>query len=136
MNPIYSPGDEITEGSLYRRVHPGPGCFPRGLDALPSNNKPDDPGISAYLVGVVTEEQVLAGHDGYALVEIDVVTLRNAQFRAVYAPKAEEGELGRGHVMINGDFRQSNCRALARACRLVRAGDPTKLRGSESVRGQ
>jgi hypothetical protein len=133
--PEYQDGDSIETGALYRRVPPSGGYFPRGLQDLPSNqafrlNRPDDPGISAYLVGEATQEQVLRGHDGYALLEISVEKVAEAGFTVTYRPKAGPDE--RGHVMIYGNFSQGNCRKLARTCSLIVPGDPSKIGGPMS----
>lgn len=120
----YRPGDEVSSGSLYRRAPPD--HFPRGVNEPPSkqvfapNRRRGDSGSSAYLTALTTQEQVLAGHETYGLVEIDVDQVVALGFRVEYSPKPEEPGSGMGHVMIYGDFRASKLKGLRDASRIVR----------------
>lgn len=133
----YGRGNSIITGSLYRRVPPDAGCFPRGVDQLPSRQafepKRGDPGISAYLVEETTEDLVLAGHEGFALVEIAVENVTSRGFTVTYEPK--DGEIP-GHVLVAGPFSSSNCKALSQSCRVRQPGDPVLWRERLAAKGR
>jgi hypothetical protein len=121
----YTPGQEIVSGRLYRRVFPDQGNFPRGFDARPSRqaferNRKTDPGISASLADVVTMDEVLAGHEGFALVALEVETATNAGFKVTFDPTPDD----KGHVLISGPFSRQNCKKLSSECEVVRPGNP------------
>lgn len=126
------PGAQILAGKLYRRVPPDPGNFPRGLDAKPSRQafEPDagSDAVSAYLADEVSEEDVLAGNEGFAIVEIDAEIVTAAGFVITYRP-----EEGKGHVNITGQFSGSNRKKLSSNCELKRRGDPTVVAWAKHV---
>jgi hypothetical protein len=123
--------DLIVAGKLYRRVYPDRGHFPRGVDQPPSTQafevKSGDPGVSVYLADFVTEDDVMDGHDGFALISVQaevVVGLEGFSIR--YEPK--EGERpGKGHSMIYGPSAPSKRREISRASVVLRPGDLTRL---------
>jgi hypothetical protein len=118
----YKPGDQILAGKLYRRVPPDSGNFPRGLDAKPSRQafQPEAGfnAISAYLAAEASEEDVLEGNQGFAIIEIDAETVTAAGFVVTYRP-----EEGNGHVNITGTFSGGNRKKLSSNCEVKRRGD-------------
>src|SRR2546428_1057021 len=98
--------DPVTTGKLYRRIYPDRGTFPRGFDKPPSTQafeaKTGDPGVSVYLADLVTEDDVMDGHDGFALVSVGAeVIVKLEGFSIKYEPKHDERP-GKGHSMIYG----------------------------------
>jgi hypothetical protein len=121
LAPPRSPGDEIHEGTLLRRVPPDNACFPHGVASKPSNSayrpKSEDEGISAFLEEMITREQVLAGHPGFALISISVIDVVALGFTVRYNPPPL------GHVLITGGFTHSKRRQLSACSAVVVAGD-------------
>jgi hypothetical protein len=124
---VPQPNDPIVTGRLLRRVYPDRGHFPRGLDQAPSTQafepKSGDPGVSVYLADLVSEDDVMDGHEGFALISVEaeiVVSLEGFSIR--YEPKQDERP-GNGHAMIYGPSAPSKRRQIARASVVRRPGD-------------
>jgi hypothetical protein len=125
--------DPIVAGKLLRRVYPDVGHFPRGFDHPPSTQafvaKSGDPGVSVYLADLVMEDDVMDGHDGFALISVEAEVIVGLEgFSIRYEPKDDERP-GKGHAMIYGPGAPSKRRQIARASVVLRPGDLTRLGG-------
>lgn len=97
----YKEGDEVPSGALYRRIYPHRDYFkpppenrPSSLNFLPDSNETN---LSLYRAAEVTPSEVLTGHDGFGLLEIDAETLWALGVRVIYLPSK-----GKGHVGVFG----------------------------------
>jgi hypothetical protein len=117
-----SPGEEILQGLLLRRVPPDNACFPNGIGTQPSNSayrtKQEDEGISAFLAEMTRQQEALAGHPGFALIAITAENVTALGFRVVYDPPPP------GHVLIKGDFTKAKRRLLCARSVVVEPGNP------------
>ena len=90
----YKDGDEVRSGALYRRIFPHRDFFkdgrPTSLNFLPDRGEPS---LSLYRAAEVSPSDVLTGHDGFGLLEIDAEVLWAIGCRVIY-----EGSIDKGHV--------------------------------------
>ena len=97
----YQPGEEITEGTLYRRIPPGKTNYysEKKQRATSFNFIPDrgEEVLSMHLADRTTPEQIRAAYPRAGLFEIAVDVLRAAGLRVTYEPAH-----GADHVWVHG----------------------------------
>lgn len=99
--PAYRDGDEVRSGPLYRRIYPHRNYFkpppesrPTSLNFLPDRGEEY---VSMFMAAETTPSEVLEGHEGFGLLQIDAETLWGLGKRVIYQP-----EFGKGHVGVWG----------------------------------
>lgn len=86
-------GDEVHSGILYRRIFPHSFYYkakdnpprPTSVNFLPDSGP--DPSVSMYRAAETTPSEVLEGHDGFGLLEIDAEKLWGLGKRVTYEPQ-------------------------------------------------
>ena len=97
----YKEGDEVHSGVLYRRIFPHRDYYrdkdnpprPTSVNFLPDGGP--DPSVSMYRAAETTPSEVLEGHDGFGILEIDAEIFWGIGKRVTYEPKH-----GKGHVAV------------------------------------
>lgn len=91
----YKDGDEVHSGALYRRIFPHRDYFKDGR-ATSLNFLPDrgETSLSLYRVAETTPSDVLTGHDGFGLLEIDAEVLWALGVRVIYQGSRDKGHVG------------------------------------------
>ncbi len=97
----YNDGDEVVAGALYRRIYPSGNYFkpppenrPTSLNFLPDTGEEY---VSMFRAAETTPSEVLEGHEGFGLLEIDAEVLWALGKRVIYQPA-----YGKGHVGVRG----------------------------------
>lgn len=125
--------DLVDDDEVWRRIPPLKIVFDANLMAFrpAKDNFVDNPTsqtpMSCYLARKCNDPlQVLAGHEGFALVAIKVETLRSCNLRVLDAPR---NHLPPGHVHVVGDKPKQVQKKIARECRwVVEPSDEMKAR--------
>ncbi len=123
--PTYEVGKEITAGRLYRLVpnwegyweserhQPSPRAFRRGAE---------DTGVSAYIDGPMTRDELERRFPEYAICEMSIEALRQAEMRVIYDGAADQP----AHVLILG-VTKSKTKLLARSlAKVIKDPGPMK----------
>jgi hypothetical protein len=93
-------GDEVHSGILYRWIYPHSHYYkakdnpprPSSVVFLPDGGT--DPSVSMFRAAETTPSEVLEGHEGYGLLEIDAEKLWALGKRVTYEPKHGKGHVG------------------------------------------
>jgi uncharacterized protein (DUF952 family) len=113
------PGDTVESGTLLRRIYPHPNYYDPGQGRVTRqvfDMKKGDEHLSMALKVLTSHDELLRGHDGFGLCEIDVATLLGENLRIRYEPSDQEGI---AHVSVRGNLGEGVRRRLARRARVV-----------------
>lgn len=115
--PVHVPGQVITRGKLYRRIYPHPNYYAHGkVTSQAFDRRRGDDHLSMALASLTTPEELLIGHDGYGVLEIDVADLTAERLEVRFDPSEEEGP---AHVQIRGELPRSVRKKLASQAHVV-----------------
>lgn len=115
--PIHAPGDLITSGKIYRRIYPHQNYYAHGkVTSQAFDRRRGDDHLSMALASLTTPEELLIGHDGYGVLEIDIADLIAEGLEVRFDPSEEEGP---AHVQVRGELTRSVRKKLASRAHVV-----------------
>ncbi len=114
--PQYSPGQPITTGKLYPRIFPHPAYYQNGKVTSQAFDRKHDDHLSMALADLTSPLELLAGHEGFGIFEIDVVGILAEGLEVRFDPSERKG---RAHVQVRGNLPGSVRRRLARRSRVL-----------------
>jgi hypothetical protein len=121
----YQPGQTITAGVLYRRI-PNYSSLYLYSDRRPTNAafrvKREDEYLSMSLKDLTTVGEMLRGHDGFGLCEIDASDLVRLGLDVTYEPEPED----RAHVAVRGVTKSLRGKMALIARVVVEPGPPAE----------
>jgi hypothetical protein len=121
----YRRGEEVTDGTLYRRVPPRKTNYysDKKKRATSFNFIPDrgEEVLSMHLSDRTTPEHILAAYPGAGLFEIAVDALREAGLRVTYEP-----DHGPDHVWVHGVKALTDGQRSKLAGKQLRSWRPTE----------
>ena len=117
---------------VFRRIPPHPDHVQWTDDGLPEpasqNFKDRRRELSVHLASEATAEKMLAGHEGFGLVEIPLQAIREV-FRDAEKPLVicrDDEDPANGHVLVCGDITNGMAKKIRRAARWVDGRWPTR----------
>jgi hypothetical protein len=120
---VYQAGEEIFEGTLYRRIPPGkPDFYSRKKGRATSFNFVVDTGeqyLSTHLSDRITPDEIFAEYPGAGLCEIAVDVVRLAGYRVTYEP-----DEGPDHAAVWGLVNATDGQRKILSRQLIRSWPP------------
>jgi len=114
---VYEPGQRITQGRLYRRIFPHSAYYSNGKVTSQVFDSRGDDHLSMALADLTTPEELLIGHEGFGVLEIDAADLCAEGLEVEFSPSEQEGP---AHVAVRGSLTRSVRKRLANRAAVVK----------------